>query len=420
MRVAVIVEYLHARGGTQRQALALAEELQALSHDVHVITGVWNPDACFPEITRNIQVTAVHQVSGPPHAAVPAWRLSKPYRGIRYMGRLLGLPYVLNYRAMRASTDRLRALLESMVSSFDVLNPHDFGSAAWAAAEVGRKHRLPVVWQCNDPLLRWDRPAWSARPLREALVHVDRLRVRSVNYATVLDTRVAKAVAERYKFQPIVVRSGVDIARFRHLPAQTAARRALGLPEDERVALVLTLLNSPHRRVEDAIASHARGPADVRLLLAAPAPDLSGYAGIVAKAIEASPARERITWLRQPLRGETALQELYAASDALIFPNMQQTWGLAAIEAAAAGLPVVISDGAGASEVLCDGDTAVIFRGGDVDDLTKRMETLWADDAARRALGARARAAVQATFSWRRYATDMVQHFTAAMENPAR
>jgi glycosyltransferase involved in cell wall biosynthesis len=47
-----------------------------------------------------------------------------------------------------------------------------------------------------------------------------------------------------------------------------------------------------------------------------------------------------------------ALPEIYAAAGALVLPSRQDMWGVVALEACTAGLPVVVSDGCGVSEDL--------------------------------------------------------------------
>ena len=47
-----------------------------------------------------------------------------------------------------------------------------------------------------------------------------------------------------------------------------------------------------------------------------------------------------------------ALPEIYAAAGALVLPSREDMWGVVALEACTAGLPVVVSDGCGVSEDL--------------------------------------------------------------------
>ena len=61
-----------------------------------------------------------------------------------------------------------------------------------------------------------------------------------------------------------------------------------------------------------------------------------------------------------------ALPEIYAAAGALVLPSREDMWGVVALEACTAGLPVVVSDGCGVSEDLAtpaNGFTVKVGRG---------------------------------------------------------
>lgn len=408
MNITLLVEYLTERGGTARQALELARHLQDLGHGVQILVGVWDRAACFPDLSRDLRIHAASEIQHSAKAAAP----HSPWRPLlRFGARASGAVYAASYAVMRKSYRRLAALAAQHATDSAILNPHDAGPAAWVAADITRRCGIPTVWQCNDPLWRWEHPQPTAKPMLAWLTHCDRQRVRGIQAITVLDTQVGAVVRQRFRCQPQVVHSGVDLQSFAELPDMAIARAQLGLPPTCRVSLVLTNLNSSHRRVEDAIDSHARGPRDVYLLLAAPVLSGNTYAAQIAARVGKSLARDRIMWRRQPLSGEQELRTLFAASDLFIFPNTPQTWGLAPVEAAAAGLAVVVSDGAGVSEVFAADDTAFIYRGGDVDALTAVLEKAWSDTPARQALAARGRAFVQASLSWRKYALAMQEVF---------
>ena len=60
------------------------------------------------------------------------------------------------------------------------------------------------------------------------------------------------------------------------------------------------------------------------------------------------------------------LASLYARSRALVVPNVEE-FGIAAVEAQAAGRPVVAADAGGARETVVPGDTGVLVEPEDID-----------------------------------------------------
>ena len=65
------------------------------------------------------------------------------------------------------------------------------------------------------------------------------------------------------------------------------------------------------------------------------------------------------------------------SSRAIVFPSLlHETQGLVVLEAAALGIPAIVSDACAAKEAIVDGETGLLFRAGDLDDLAKKIMIL--------------------------------------------
>lgn len=84
------------------------------------------------------------------------------------------------------------------------------------------------------------------------------------------------------------------------------------------------------------------------------------------------------SWMR-------AMQYL-AAMDAVVVPSRFEGFGLSAVEAMAAFLPVVASDAGGLSEIIENGKSGLLFESGSVPGLFSAMERLFLDTETRRRL----------------------------------
>jgi N-acetyl-alpha-D-glucosaminyl L-malate synthase BshA len=91
------------------------------------------------------------------------------------------------------------------------------------------------------------------------------------------------------------------------------------------------------------------------------------------------------------------------ASDVLLLPSEQESFGLAALEAMACEVPVVASRVGGLPEVVDDGETGFLSAVGDVDKMAADAVRLLTDKKLRREMGKRARASAIS-----RYSTDLV------------
>jgi glycosyltransferase involved in cell wall biosynthesis len=100
---------------------------------------------------------------------------------------------------------------------------------------------------------------------------------------------------------------------------------------------------------------------------------------------------------RAVLPGVLALGEvaaLYAASDLCVWPAVNEAYGMALLEAQAAGLPVVAGAVRGVPDVVMDGRTGLLAPGGDEAKLAGLARELLTDAVRRQRLGAAALAFV--------------------------
>lgn len=108
--------------------------------------------------------------------------------------------------------------------------------------------------------------------------------------------------------------------------------------------------------------------------------------------------------------GESALAELYAACDLLVWPAVNEAYGMALLEAQAAGLPVVAAKVRGVPEVVEDGRTGWLAPEGDVAALAAGVRALLGAPERRAAMGREA-----ADFVARERGLDAAAHRLAAL-----
>jgi glycosyltransferase involved in cell wall biosynthesis len=81
------------------------------------------------------------------------------------------------------------------------------------------------------------------------------------------------------------------------------------------------------------------------------------------------------------------VQRLLAAADIFVLPSRYEGFGLAVVEAMAAGVPVVASRVGGVPEIIRDGIDGILVPGGDAEALAGAIATLAADASVRQRLG---------------------------------
>ncbi len=109
---------------------------------------------------------------------------------------------------------------------------------------------------------------------------------------------------------------------------------------------------------------------------------------------------ESVGWRSQEL-----LPDLYAGADICVVPSLcEEACGIVAIEAMAAGRPVVASRAGGLQFSVVDGVTGYLFEPGNAGELADRLEALLDDATRRKQMGEAARERAQ-QFDWRRLIT---------------
>jgi glycosyltransferase involved in cell wall biosynthesis len=99
-----------------------------------------------------------------------------------------------------------------------------------------------------------------------------------------------------------------------------------------------------------------------------------------------------------------ALLERYRQADVFALPSLGECFGIATVEAMAAGLPVVASDVGGTADIIEQGQNGFITAAGDVDDLGAALAAVLADPARRDAMGRRSRQLAEERFDVERNA----------------
>ncbi|AQA21074.1 glycogen synthase [Rhodococcus sp. MTM3W5.2] len=133
-------------------------------------------------------------------------------------------------------------------------------------------------------------------------------------------------------------------------------------------------------------------------------------------------------WLQQEARSNRVLRSVaflgsldhtellgwLHAADAIVLPSRYEPFGIIALEAAAAGTPLVTSTAGGLGEAVVDGVTGMSFLPGDVEGLTSAVREVLDDPAAAQRRAEAARERLTADFDWHSVALDTAQVYLSA------
>lgn len=288
---------------------------------------------------------------------------------------------------------------------FDVLHAHcivpaGYAAARWTARRRGDDGRPALVVSAHGPdmISVYRRSAIALRASRTALRAADVVAANSTWAAN----RCAEIAGGRLPSR--VLHLGAD------LPALDGAKRptptivtVAHLVERKRHALVLRAL----ARLGPALAPEylVIGDGPCRPALQRLAEEL----GIAAQ----------VRFLGQ-LDHPRALAEL-PSCDVFAMPGVEEPFGVAFVEAMAAGLPAIGTRGEGGpDDIAAAGDGMVLVDRDDVDQIAAALARLLGARADAARLGAAARATVERAFTWRRCGEATLDVYREARERAAR
>jgi glycosyltransferase involved in cell wall biosynthesis len=327
-RVAVVHEWLTIPGGSEK----VLEEILRLVPHAELFTAVYDP-APWP---RTITDRPVH-------------------------------PSFLNHvPGARVHYTRLLPFMDLAFRSFDLTGFDLVISSNHACAKnVRTPPGIPHVCYCHTPMrYAWDPSmlegeamgplARRLAPLGTAwLRRVDRTRAAGPDVFVANSSFVASRIASAYGRTSEVINPPVHVESM------------LGIERDERDAYLVFGRVVPYKRVGVAVQACER--LGRRLLVAGSGRDLDRVRRVAGRHTE--------------LLGhvpDTDVPRLFAQARALLFPGPED-FGIVAVEAQAAGLPVVAFHAGGVTDSVTDGETGVLYEPGTVEGLIdgiRRFESM--------------------------------------------
>jgi len=225
------------------------------------------------------------------------------------------------------------------VQRFDLVEIDALFSALFEpVAAVCRRAGIPYVVPPRGQLLPWalQEKRWKK------MLYLKLTGRRSLNAAAGIhctDAVEAESLQRAGVRAPsFVVPNGLEI---RASPAPGSGRPLriqLGIPDSARLLLFVGRFHRV-KRLDVAVATLA-AIESAHLLLAGP--DEEHLEASLRKQASASGCAHRLHFL--PIQSSDSLQRIYAAADLFVLPSEMESFGMAAAEAMASGLPVLVSD----------------------------------------------------------------------------
>lgn len=322
----------HVYGGPTRSISSLCENLAKIGCDVTVYTTNANGSVDLP-----LDTEVPHSVDGVT---------------VRYFPR--------KFRGNYFYSPRLRSACRQSVGDFMLMYvASNWGYPFLPACRSAHEAGVPYV---VSPRLSFNRNPWKGKYLKKMTYHC-LLERRWINHAGALHytTEMERKDSEWLRLQPppFIVTNPVNLMEFEKLPLRGTFRRAWGIPEDGKVVLFLGRIE-PRKGLDITLHSFrqaALSHPDALLVLAGPEED--AYVQSLKKLAEKLGITGRVLFPGY-LDAVSRLSAL-ADSDVFLLTSYAENFGVAVVEAMAAGLPVIVSDQVGiAEDIHRDGAGVVV------------------------------------------------------------
>jgi glycogen synthase len=379
-------------GGLGRHVHALATALGDAGHDVVVVSR--HPAGTDAET----HPTAIERVDG-----VRVLRVAEDPPHLEFVRDLVAWTLGLGHAMLRATAGLLRDWTPEVVHAHDWLVAH----AAIALADLTGAPLVATIHATEAGR----HGGWLSQPLNQQVHSVEWWLARRADTVVTCSQAMRTEVSGLFDLDPddiAVVHNGID-------PTGWAGRAAPERDGPPRLVYVGRL--EWEKGVHDLVAALPairRGHPGTRLLVAG----TGSCSDWLAERARVARVRRAVQLLGHV--DDATLRDLLAGADAAVLPSRYEPFGITALEAAAAGAPLVASRAGGLGEVVVDGVTGLSFAPGDVPGLAAAVIRCLDDPVAARARADAALRRLDTDFAWPSIAAETAAIHATTRPGPPR
>jgi glycosyltransferase involved in cell wall biosynthesis len=284
------------------------------------------------------------------------------------------------------------------VRDYNLVHIHAlFSFTSCSAARHAHRHQVPYIIRPLGVLNRWgmqNRRRWL-KALSFRFVETPILQnAAAIHYTSQREQMEAEEAGSRAR--ALVIPLGLDLAPFLQLPVAEDFFREHPSARGRKILLYLSRIDAKKGLdvLLPAFAQLHREHPDCLLVIAGGGPEE------IVRKFQAQAAREHISdavlWTGF-LEGESKLAA-FAAASVFVLPSYSENFGIAAVEALAAGLPCVLSTGVAVAEDVAAAEAGLVAPP-EPDALAEALRKLFSDENLRQSCAQRARALASNRFS---------------------
>lgn len=341
--IAFLINSLDVRGGTHKQFLKLVQYTEKQKIDFCIVTKKIDLDQTYPEFKQYVDRVRI---------------LNEYPKAKHFLGKIL--------RVIRSARE-----LRKLVLDATIINVHDPGFEFFFYAFKEKK----IVWQVNDlpyyfhvGVSKSSHDTLKVKLLRNFV----RYNTKFVDEIVVNVSKNAERIRSCFHRDAHVYYCGIEPVNIRRNIDDTQERFA-----NKKIHILSSGVFFPYRNYETQVLVvnklRERG-IDANLQIIGSTSLNPQYALKIQSMIEEKGLADYIRICGQV--DEEQFKQLHQDADIFVFINIDQSWGLAVFEAMSCGLPVIVSNSVGATEILHDRVDSIFVNPTDVDEIVRNIEKL--------------------------------------------
>jgi glycogen(starch) synthase len=375
-------------GGLGRHVHALATSLAAAGHEVAVVSR-HAEGAAFDEVVDGVRVVRVPE--DPPLF---------PFNSETLLAWTMAFNHALTRAALRVAEE----------VQPEVVHAHDW-LVAHAATTVKHHYDIPLVATVHATEAGRHQ-GWLPGDMNRSIHSIEWWLTYEARRVITCSQYMRWEVTRLFALPPEkgdAIPNGVELAEWKADPADVAAVRARYGGGPLVVFAGRLVYEKGVHDLLTAVPRLRRRHPGLRVVIAGDGPHL---AELKAQARRLRLGRS-VAWTGFLDAGQ--LPVLAAAADCAVVPSIYEPFGMVALEAAAAGTPLVVADTGGLREIVEHGITGLRFAPGEPAQLADAVTALLSDEVLARRLTKDARAVLARDYAWSTIAGRTVEAYRRAV-----
>ena len=390
LKVALIHSHLNDRGGSQRYVIEIANNLIELGIHVDIYCYEYNKKSCYPELTKGLNIEKIYtrEMVEKKTKQIIKQNLKKIYKNsfVKNIVNILGIDYLCSIYLTNNYAKQVSNLILEINKEYDLIFAHEEPLSVYAAIEYKKNKKIPIYWFCYDTIEKWflewkdehKKSFLRGLLLKKIYFKYDKFLInRYVNKTSVLDHNMLNRYTKLYDMIPDIRRGGIPefILSYKK---KNLIRKKINLSDDNIIIFSLTRFVN-YRRVHDLLDMYEKLSNDIKkrvfIFINSPITDSTYYEWCMRKH-EKTLQNDNIKISLDYPKNDIEMYDLYLSSDIFIYPNENQTWGHAPLEAMGCGVATFVSTGCGIHEEIKKVTPDTIFKTKNIDELVNKIEKI--------------------------------------------